>query len=40
MPERVIKSYEQLSQQIGLPITMLMQLAPPLTTNEQLSIAA
>ena len=39
-PEGVIKSYEQLHQQIGLPIRMPMQLAPPLTTNEQLSIAA
>ena len=38
-PEGVIKSYEQLHQQIGLPITLLTQLAPPLTTNEQLSIA-
>ena len=40
MPEWVIKSYEQLRQQIGLPITMPTQLAPPFTTNEQLSIAA
>ena len=40
MPEGVIKSYEQLRQQIGLPIRMLTQLAPPLTANEQLSIAA
>ena len=39
-PEGVIKSYEQLRQQIGVPITMPTQLAPPLTTNEQLSIAA
>ena len=39
-PEGVIKSYEQLCQQIGLPIAMPTQLAPPLTTNEQLSIAA
>ena len=39
-PEGVIKSYEQLRQQIGLPIAMPMQLVPPLTTNEQLSIAA
>ena len=40
MPEGVIKSYEQLCQQIGLPITMPMQLAPLPTTNKQLSIAA
>ena len=39
-PEGVIKSYEQLHQQIGLPIAMLTQLAPPLITNEQFSIAA
>ena len=39
-PEGVIKSYEQLHQQIGLPIRMPTQLAPPLTSNEQLSIAA
>ena len=39
-PEGVIKSYEQLHQQIGLPIRMLTQLAPPLTINEQLSIVA
>ena len=38
-PEGVIKSYEQLCQQIGLPIAMPTQLVPPLTTNEQLSIA-
>ena len=38
--EGVIKSYKQLHQQIGLPIRLPMQLAPPLTTNEQLSIAA
>ena len=37
--EGVIKSYEQLCQQIGLPITMPTQLSPPLTSNEQLSIA-
>ena len=40
MPEGVIKSYEQLHQQIELPIRMPTQLAPLLTTNEQLSIAA
>ena len=40
MPEGVIKSYEQLCQQIGLPIAMPTQLAPQLITNEQLSIAA
>ena len=39
-PEGVIKSYEQLCQQIGLPIRLLTQLVPLLTTNEQLSIAA
>ena len=39
-PEGVIKSYEQLHQQIGLPIRLQTQLAPLLTTNEQLSIAA
>ena len=39
-PEVFIKNYEQLCQQIGLPIVMLMQLAPMLETNEQLSIAA
>ena len=39
-PEGVIKSYEQLHQQIGLIIRLPMQLAPLLTTNEQLSIAA
>ena len=39
-PEGVIKSYEQLHQQIGLQIRMPTQLVPLLTTNEQLSIAA
>ena len=39
-PEGVIKSYKQLHQQIGLPIRLPTQLAPMLTTNEQLSIAA
>ena len=39
-PEGFIKSYEQLRQQIGLPIKMPMQLVPPLTTNKQLSISA
>ena len=39
-PEGVIKSYEQLCQQMVLPIRLPMQLAPPLTTNEQLCIAA
>ena len=39
-PEGIIKSYEQLCQQIGLPIRMPMQLTPLLTTNEQISITA
>ena len=36
----VIKSYEQLHQQIGLPIALPTKLAPLLPTKEQLSIAA
>ena len=39
-PQGFIKSYKQLHQQIGLPIRLPTQLAPLLTTNEQLSIAA
>ena len=39
-PEGVIKSYEQLRQQMGLPVARPAQLAPPFSSNEQLSIAA
>ena len=39
-PEGIIKSYEQLQQQMGLPVARLVQLAPPSSSNEQLSIAA
>ena len=39
-PEGVIKSYEQLRQQMGLPVARPGQLAPPFSPNEQLSIAA
>ena len=39
-PEGVIKSYEQLRQQIGLPVAKPAQLTPPFSTNEQLLIAA
>ena len=39
-PESVIKSYEQLRQQMGLPVARPVQLAPPFSSNEQLSIAA
>ena len=39
-PEGVIKNYKQLRLQNGLPITKPMHLAPPLISNEQLSIAA
>ena len=39
-PEGVIKSYEQLRQQIRLPVARPAQLAPPFSSNEQLSIAA
>ena len=39
-PEGVITSYEQLRQQIRLPVAKPAQLAPPFSTNEQLSIAA
>ena len=39
-PEGVIKSFKQLRQQIGLRIAKPTQLAPPLVSNEQLSIAA
>ena len=39
-PEGVIKSYEQLRQQIRLPVARPVQLTPPFSTNEQLSIAA
>ena len=38
--EGIIKSYEQLHQQIGLPVAKPAQLTPPFSTNEQLSIAA
>ena len=40
IPEGVIKSYEQLHQQIGLPAARPAQLTLPFSTNEQLSIAA
>ena len=40
MPEGVIKTYEQLCQQIGLPINKPTHLAPPIVSNEQLSLAA
>ena len=39
-PEGIIKSYEQLRQQMGLPVARPAQLAPPSSSNEQLSIAA
>ena len=39
-PEGVIKSYKQLRQQMGLPVARPVQLTPPLSSNEQLSIAA
>ena len=39
-PEGVIENYKQLHLQNELPITKPMQLAPPLVSNEQLSIAA
>ena len=39
-PEGIIKSYEQLQQQMGLPVARPAQLAPPSSSNEQLSIAA
>ena len=39
-PEGIIKSYEQLRQQMGLPVARPAQLAPPFSSNEQLSIAA
>ena len=39
-PEGVIKSYEQLQQQMGLQVARPAQLAPPFSSNEQLSIAA
>ena len=39
-PEGVIKSYEQLRQQMRLPVARQVQLAPPSSSNEQLSIAA
>ena len=39
-PEGVIKSYEQLRQQMGLPVARPAQLSPPFSSNEQLSIAA
>ena len=39
-PEGIIKSYEQLQQQMGLPVTRPAQLAPPFSSNKQLSIAA
>ena len=40
MPEGAIKTYEQLRQQIGLPITKPTHLSPPIVSNEQLSLAA
>ena len=39
-PEGVIKSYEQLRQQMGLPVARPAQLPLPFSSNEQLSIAA
>ena len=39
-PEAVIKSYKQLRQQMGLPVARPVQLTPPFSSNEQLSIAA
>ena len=39
-PEGIIKSYKQLRQQMGLPVARPVQLAPPSSSNEQLSIAA
>ena len=39
-PEGIIKSYKQLQQEMGLPVARPAQLAPPLSSNEQLSIAA
>ena len=39
-PKGIIKSYEQLRQQMGLPVARPVQLAPPSSSNEQLSIAA
>ena len=39
-PEGIIKSYEQLRQQMGLPVARPAQLALPSSSNEQLSIAA
>ena len=40
MPESVIKHYEQLCLQIGLPVAKPKQLAPPFVSNEQFSTAA
>ena len=40
MPESVIKNYEQLHLQIGLPVTKPKQFAPPFVSNEQFSTAA
>ena len=39
-PDGVMKTYAELRQQIGLPITKPTYLPPPATTNEQLSLAA
>ena len=39
-PDGVMKTYAELRQQIGLPITKPTYLPLPITTNEQLSLAA
>ena len=39
-PEGVIKSYEKVRQQMGLPVARPVQIALPFSSNEQLSIAA
>ena len=39
-PDGVMKTYAELCQQIGLPITKPTYLPPPAITNEQLSLAA